>query len=68
MSGLSAATLIVEAPARSGAMISARRAFDQGREVFAVPGPLDVPGSVGCNQLIRDEIARIATSPMDICS
>ena len=49
-----------------GAMISARRAFDQGREVFAVPGPLDVPGSVGCNQLIRDEIARIATSPMDI--
>lgn len=66
LSGLSAATLIVEAPARSGAMISARRAFDQGREVFAVPGPLDVPGSVGCNQLIRDEIARIATSPMDI--
>ena len=60
LSGLSAATLIVEAPARSGAMISARRAFDQGREVF------DVPGSVGCNQLIRDEIARIATSPMDI--
>lgn len=66
ISGLSVATLVVEAPARSGALISARTAFEQGREVFAVPGPLDVPGSVGCNQLIRDEVARIATHPMDI--
>ena len=66
ITGLSAATLIVEAPVRSGAMISARLAFEQGREVFAIPGALDVAGSVGCNRLIRDEIARIATHPMDI--
>ena len=66
LSGMSVATLLVEAPARSGALITARRAFDQGREVFAVPGPLDTPGAVGGNQLIRDEVARIVTSPMDI--
>lgn len=66
ITGLCAATLIVEAPARSGALISAKLAFEQGREVFAVPGALDVLGSVGCNQLIRDEVARIATQPMDL--
>lgn len=66
ITGMSAATLIVEAPVRSGAMISARLAFEQGREVFAIPGAVDVAGSVGCNRLIRDEIARIATQPMDI--
>ncbi len=66
ITGLSAATLVVEAPARSGAMISARLAFEKGREVFAVPGALDIAASVGGNQLIRDEIARIATQPMDL--
>ncbi len=66
ITGLSAATLVVEAPARSGALISARLAFEQGREVFAVPGALDIAASVGGNQLIRDEIARIATQPMDL--
>lgn len=66
MCGLSMATLVVEAPARSGALITARRAFDQGREVFAVPGPLDTPTSEGCNALIRDELARLVMSPLDI--
>lgn len=66
ISGMSVATLVIEAPAHSGALITARTAFEQGREVFAVPGPLDVSSSAGCNRLIRDEIARIVTDPMDI--
>lgn len=54
ISGLSAATVVVEAPARSGALITASWAMEQGRACFVVPGPLDAPASEGCLSLLRE--------------
>lgn len=45
--------LVVECPARSGALITANLAGDYGRQLFAVPGPIDRPSSAGCHDLIR---------------
>jgi len=53
VSGLSAAVLVVEAAARSGALITAGHALDQGREVLAVPGPATSSRSAGANRLIQ---------------
>ena len=54
VTGLSLGVIVIEAADRSGALISARHAAEQGREVFAVPGPIDSRVSRGCHQLIRD--------------
>ena len=65
LSGLCLATLVVEAPEKSGALITAATALEQGRDVFAISGPLDAEGSVGCNRLIRDG-AGLVTCGWDI--
>ena len=54
IAGLADATVVVEAGERSGALITASWAMEQGRAVFAVPGPLDRAQSVGCNRLLRE--------------
>lgn len=54
ISGLSDATVVVEAAIKSGALITASWALEQGRECFLVPGPLDVPTSSGCLSFLRE--------------
>ncbi|MEF3275032.1 MAG: DNA-processing protein DprA [Chloroflexus sp.] len=65
IAGLSLATLVVEAGAQSGALLTVQFALDQGRDVLAVPGSIFNPLSIGPHQLIRDGAA-IVTSARDV--
>ena len=65
ISGLSLAVIVVEAGQQSGALITAEFAAEQGRDVFAVPGNINAPQSVGCNALIQQG-ARPLLQPRDV--
>lgn len=66
ITGLCQGTLVVEAPKKSGALISAQLALEQGRDVFAVPGNINSTLSAGVNQLIRRGEAELVTSAAQI--
>lgn len=66
IAGLSLATIVLEAPESSGALITAKLAFDYNRDVFAVPGQIFDPNYAGCHAIIRRTQARLAATPRDV--
>jgi DNA processing protein len=66
ISGLAEATVVVEAPDHSGALLTAASAVAQGRDLYAVPGPIDAVTSRGCNRLIADHQAELVTSAISL--
>jgi DNA processing protein len=61
VAGIARGVVVIEAPLRSGAMLTAMQAADQGREVFAVPGPVDRIESRGCHHLLKQGAALLET-------
>lgn len=68
IAALSRGTLVVESADKSGSLITAKYAFDFDREVFALPADLTREKSIGCNLLIKNQIAKLVTSSQDILS
>lgn len=66
IAGLAEAVIVVEAPDRSGALLTAAAAIAIGRELYAVPGPIDAMASRGANRLIADQQATIVTSTASV--
>jgi DNA processing protein len=66
ISGISKAVVVIESGKKGGALITAQFAFDQSKEVYAVPGNINSEKSIGTNELIRKNVAQIATSPEQV--
>jgi len=66
IAGLSVAVVVIEAPDRSGALLTAAAALQLDRELFAVPGPMSAVASRGSNRLIADQQAALVTSPVGL--
>jgi DNA processing protein len=66
ISGLCRAVVVVESPLKGGSLITARLAFDQNREVYAIPANWGQKTGEGCNALIRDNIAKLLLEPKEI--
>ncbi len=66
IAGMSKAVIVIEGAETGGALITAHFAFEQNREVYALPGNIDRPYSKGCNKLIRDNVAKLITHPQEV--